>query len=884
MSLDEILKVNWHSISAREAANKLETDLEYGLANKTVARRREFFGPNKLPEGKPTPKFIILLKQFKSPLIFILVVAGFATLIFQEYTDSIVIFTTVLVNTIIGYVQENRATNALAKLKKVLYHKATVIREKQEMEIAQKDIVPGDIIVLNPGSKVPADARILSSWNLQANEAILTGEWIAASKHNVVLPINTPLADRDNMIYMGSVIEGGNAHAVVTTTGAHTELGHISTLLKQIKEVKTPYQKKLTHFSWVIGLLITGLAFFIFVEGVLTGAGIFEMFELAIAITVSAIPEGLAVAMTIVLAIGMQRILKKKGLVRSLPAAETLGSTTVIATDKTLTLTEGKMQVQEIAPLQISDREQIFIATALANEAFVENPEAVLEKQVVRGRPTDRALLQAGMTAGFSKTKLEEQLPTILRIPFDSSTKYVASFNKTTDGIKLYLSGAPEVLLRLSKLSHDETNEAESTLARLTQKGLRVVCSAVKNIPQEQLRGKTTEQRDKFLKDQIKDLKFLGFIALKDPVRIGVKEAIETAKIAGVRTIIVTGDHALTARAVAKEVGLPADADNVLEGKHLDALGDKELSKLLPQISVFARVEPAHKLRIIEAWQSLNAVIAMTGDGVNDAPALKRADIGLALGSGTDVAKEASDLILLNNNFAIIPAAIKEGRVILDNIRKIITFVVSGSFTETILIGATLLIGAPFLPITALQILWINLVENTLPSIALTTEKAEKDVMHRRPPKHNTSLLTGEMRTIIFVISVITDVLLLALFYWLLGSDLSYSPRHIQTIIFVGLGLDSLLYVFSCKSLRKNIWQYNPFSNLYLVASVLISFALLLAVIYIPVLQRLFETEPLGLFEWMILGALGILNVVFIEFGKWIFIQRDKRLSASTEM
>ena len=752
------------------------------------------------------------------------------------------------------------------------------------MEIGQEHVVPGDIIVLNPGDKVPADGRLIESWNLRINEAVLTGEWLAASKKNEVLIESTPLADRDNMVYMGSVVESGNGKALVTGTALHTELGRIGTLLEGVKEAQTPYQKKLTHFSWIIGLVITILALLIFIEGILTGEGVFEMFELAVAIAVSAIPEGLPIAMTIVLAIGMQRILAQKGLVRSLPAAETLGSTTVIATDKTLTLTEGKMQVEEVIPLRRADKEELLTATTLANEAFVENPDADLEKQVVRGRPTDRALTQAGLSAGLSKIKLEEYLPLVLRIPFDSETKYVASFHETEEDVKLYVSGAPEVIIELSELSEDEQEQAKTMLAELTERGLRVVCAASKHIDKKETQKKNTEELHAFLKNQITELQFLGFVALKDPIRPGVKEAIQAAKEAGIHTIIVTGDHLLTAKAVAKEIGLPAEQENIMEGQHLDALGDRELTKLLPQISVFARVEPAHKLRIIEAWQAQDAIIAMTGDGVNDAPALKKANIGLALGSGTDVAKESADLVLLGDKFSIIPSAIKEGRVILDNIRKIITFMVSGSFTETILIGATLLLGAPFLPITALQILWINLVEGTLPSIALTLEKAEKDVMRRRPPKINSSLLTSEMRTIIFVISIATDLILLGLFYWLLQGDLNYPVHHIQTIIFVGLGINSLLYVFSCKSLRRNLWEYNPFSNWWLVASVLVSFLLLVAVIYIPLLQRLFETEPLNLFDWSLLGAFSVLNLALIEFGKWIFIWRDRKKGLTSEL
>ncbi|MEK7542342.1 MAG: HAD-IC family P-type ATPase, partial [Patescibacteria group bacterium] len=570
--MHEILQANWHSLTLTETANLLRTNLENGLSEKAIAYHREFFGPNKLPEEKPPSKLILFLKQFKNPLIFILVVAGFGALFFQEYTDSIVILSTVFINTLIGYVHENRAANALAKLKQILHPKATVIRSGHKKEILQTDLVPGDVILLNPGDKIPADARLFDCWNLEVTEAVLTGEWLAASKRTGVLKKTTPLADRDNMVYMGSVVESGKGKALVCSTGIHCELGKISTLIKDIKEGETPYQKKLTRFSSIIGILIVALAFLIFVQGTLTGAGVFEMFQLGVAIAVSAIPEGLPIAMTIVLALGMQKILKEGGLVRSLPAAETLGSTTVIATDKTLTLTEGNMEVEDIVPLTPADREQLLCALTLANEAFIENPEAVLEEQIVRGRPTDRALTRAGMEAGFTKAKLERILPLVLRIPFDSRAKYIASFHKTTEGIKLYISGAPEVILHLSLLSLNEKREAHNKLSELAERGLRVVCAAQKNIETEHLSSLLT---------QIKELQCLGFIALRDPVREGVKEAISAAKVAGIKTVIVTGDHALTAKGVAKEVGLPTNPNNVLEGQHLDALSEKEFSKIL---------------------------------------------------------------------------------------------------------------------------------------------------------------------------------------------------------------------------------------------------------------------------------------------------------------
>ena len=512
----------------------------------------------------------------------------------------------------------------------------------------------------------------------------------------------------------------------------------------------------------------------------------------------------------------------------------------------------------------------------------MENPDAVFENWIVRGRPTDRALIKASADAGISKVELEKNLPLVLRIPFDSESKYIASFHQTETGVKLYVSGAPEKILSLSYMSEDEKKQAQEKLEELTQRGLRVVSVATRDIVDKL--PKLDKEKEEYLRNSIHALRFIGFIALKDPLRKGVKEAIQSAKEAGLKTIIVTGDHLLTAKAVAQELGLPSHAQNIIDGESLSKLSDEELKIRLPHLSVFARVEPVHKLRIIEAWQSLGAVIAMTGDGVNDAPALKKADIGIAPESGTDVAKEASDLILLTDDFSIIPAAIREGRVILDNIRKIITYLLSDSFTETILIGASLLVGAPFLPITALQILWINLIESTLPSIALTLEKPESDVMKRKPQPQNAGLLTGEMKMIIFAIGIITDLLLLALFFWLLRTS-DYSQLHIQTILFVGLGLNSLLYVFSCRSLRRNIWEFNPFSNVYLVGSVVIGLVLLVGVVYAPIFLQdiisfdvnFLNTEALNLFDWILLGALAIINISLIEAVKLYFIRRERR-------
>ena len=873
-----------HSLNVQRVVRDLHSNVEEGLTEKEVKERIRSSGKNVLPEEAPSTPLELFLRQFRSPLIFILMIAGFVTFILGERLDSIVIFGAVFLNTFIGYFQENKATNSLFALKKILKRKALVLREGMEKEIPQEEVVPGDIIMLEPGNSVPADGRIIESWQFHVNEAVLTGEWLASLKHNKVLSSDAALADRDNMVFMGSTIVQGNAKAVVIATGLRTQLGKIADLLKGVKEEKTPYQIKLSRFSWTIGIIIGILATLIFAQGVLTGRDAVEMFTIAVAIAVAAIPEGLPIAMTIVLALSMQRILARGGLVKNLTSAETLGSTSVIATDKTLTLTEGKMEVEEIFTFKEAYHEEILRAAALANEAFIENPDAVFEKWIIRGRPTDKALIRVAMDAGISKVALERELPLVFRLPFDSERKYIASFHRKAGRgrkTRIYVSGAPEKILDLCRLSKRERNSAEEILLDLTERGLRVIALAYKDMQLQpdllQVSSENEEKKDisMELQESIENLKCMGFIALKDPLRKEVKTAIAFARKAGMKVLLVTGDHLLTAKAVAKELGLPTDKKNLIEGGELTELSDEDFQKRLHDISVYARVEPAHKLRIIKAWQDKGEVIAMTGDGVNDAPALKRADIGLALGSGTDVAKEAADIILLEDRFSIIPAAIREGRVIIDNIRKTITYLLSSSFTKIILISTSLILRAPFLPVTALQILWINLVLGSLPGIALTTEKAEKDVMTRSPQKKTEPLLTAEMKTIIFTIGLATDFLLLGLFFFLLNFS-SYTQIHIQTFIFVGLGIDSLFYVFACRSLRKNIWDYNPFSNRFLNLSVFIGFFFLIAAVYLPPFTTLLKTETLTPFDWSLLLGLGFINLALIEAAKWYYINKKK--------
>lgn len=858
-------RTSWHSLPAEYVIQLLESNAVQGLTGKEAEQRRKTYGLNALGQEKPTPSLFLFLSQFKNPLVLILLLAGSVTLLLAKYTDSIVILGAMLVNAFIGYLQEQKATKALSELKKVLKYKALVIRDGAEQEIPQEHLVPGDVILLQEGARVPADARVIESWGLKINEAVLTGEWLASSKQTEPVAEKTSVADRDTVAYMGSVVEEGRGKAVVVATGSNTEVGKIGTLLQSTAKEETPYHQKLKRLSSLIGIVVVIIASLIFLGGLATGKDIVEMFTVAVAVAVAAIPEGLPAAMTIVLAIGMQRILKQKGLVRHIASAETLGSTSVIATDKTLTLTEGRMEVEEIVPFSRNGREDILVTAALANRAFIENPSAMFEQWRVVGKPTDMALVRAAMGAGISKIALEQTMPLVFKIPFGALTPYTASFHQTFQNtVQCHVAGLPETVLSLSLLSREEKERMVAKLDELAQKGLRVIACAKKEL----------SKIPSSFQEEVSRLQFLGFIAFKDPLRKGAKEAIQEAKQAGLRVILITGDHPATARAVAKELGIDGAGETVMEGRELELLDDKELSRRLPYITVFARVEPSHKLRIVVAWQAKGEVVAMTGDGVNDAPALKKADIGLALGSGTDVAKEASDLVLLTDNFAIIPAAIREGRVVIDNIRKIITYLVSGSFTETILVGGSLLAGLP-LPVTALQILWINLAEDVLPGASLAFEKPQKDIMKRKPLKKHESLLTGEMKAIIFFASAITDFLLFGLFWLLLQGE--YSLPHIQTFIFVGLGLDSLLYVFSMRNLRENIWHYNPFSNRFLVGAVALGTSLLLLAVYVPFLQTLLKTVPLSLFDWTLLSGLTAIDIALIEITKWIFIKRERK-------
>ena len=845
-------EIFWHNLKIEETAKTLRTNIKEGLGEEKVKIRQREFGKNKLPEEKPPSKLSLFLAQLKSILIFILILAGFFTLIYKKYTDTIAIFLIVFINALIGFFQEYKASKILEELKKIVKIEARIMRGGNQKIVDSEELVPGDIIILNPGDKVPADGRMFEAKNLKLNEMVLTGEFLSSLKHSEILPENTILADRENMVYMGTVVEEGIGKTIVTETGVNTEIGKIAEIIGK-EEKKTPLQKKIKGLSIQIAIIVAFLCSIIFFLGLTREKDIFLIFETAVATAVGGVPEGLPVAITVILALGAQRILRKNGLMRKLASVETLGSTSIICADKTLTLTEGRMEVGEV----IGDKFLALKAATLTSEAFVENPAEPKEKWIFRGESTEKALLKAAIEIGIDQKK-EFEKKLIEKLSFSSENKFAAALYEENNQNILYVCGAPEKILEISNLTEKEKREWEERLEKLAQKGKRVVAAGYKKLPEVH----------PLVVNLIENLEFVGLISLKDPLRPDVKEAIKICQEAKIKPVIITGDHKLTAKAVAEELGIEIKEKNILEGKELDKLSGEEFEKILDKIQLYVRTEPKHKMRIVEAWQKRGEVVAMTGDGVNDAPALKKADIGVALGSGTEVAKESSDLVLLNDSFSVIEEAIREGRRVMDNARKAILFMCAECFSEIILVFGAFLFGLP-LPILPVQILWQNLIEGSPQGIALAFEPEEKEIMKRKPEDSKLPLLTKEIKYLILFGGVLTDILLLLIFF-LLYKFSNYEIAHLRTISFAGLIVGSFFYIFSCKNLRKNIWEYDAFSNKVLNFTIFLGVLLLIAAIYLPIFQVLLGTFPLNLLDWLILLALGLVNLGLFELIKYI--------------
>lgn len=894
--------------SPAAVAAHFDTGLRTGLSPDDVQKRKKRYGPNALRKTGGFRFARILFRQIASPLVIILLIAGAAAFFLEAFVDTIVIGIALLINVVVGVFQEGRASRAFERLKESQEQFAVVVRGGRKMEIPSAELVPGDIVELEPGRAVPADGRLIFAHGLRVNESALTGEWVDVEKNaHGNVPPEAPITDQITMVWMGTLVSSGDARAVVTATGSATELGAIAESLQTIEQARTPLQRnvrKLARFlAAAVGVAIVAIA----VIGIARGEQIGEMLLVAVAVAVAAVPSGLPAAVTVVLALGMERILALGGLVRNLLAAETLGSTTIILTDKTGTLTEAKMRVARVASCSAcinngdtaadswiphaDDERQVLEYAVAASDAFVEwhrdgkeEDDAQDEHQeengfVVRGRPVEKAIVLAGLESGMSQDELLERMPRRDFLQFESDRKFAASLHESGDKKqnRLIVVGAPELLL--AHATHFLENGARAAMhraareklnafqERTSETGARLVAVAYRDHADDTI---PAGMRAHGVPEHA--YTFAGFIVLEDPVREGAREAVQTARAAGMRVAMLTGDHAATALSVARATSIAAEDERPITGQDINDLSDAALQDLLERNHVFARVLPQQKLRIARLLKKDNEVVAMTGDGVNDAPALQNADIGIALGSGTEVAKESSDLVLLNNSFAIIVETIREGRKIVDNLKKIVAYLLSTGFSEIFVVGGALLFAGP-LPLLPAQILWINIIEEGFMNFAFAFEPAEKGIMKRRPRSVARGILTPALKKLIALIAVTTGVLLVAVYLFLLSRGIPI--EKIRTIMFIALSVDSIFFSFSLKNLHRPVWHINPFSNRYLVVALALSIAILLAALVFAPLRTLLSLEPLSPVLVAAILGFGVMNLVIIETAKYFIFEKN---------
>lgn len=884
----------FHTLTIPETLSAVEAK-EGGLTSEQAKTRLGQYGANALPAAKISAWWEVLWEQFKSPLVAVLLAASIISLLLHEQIDAIVIAVAVLIQVVVGFIQEFKAQNSLQALQSVIGLSARVLRDGNEQVLDAHELVPGDIVLLQAGDKLPGDVRLLECADYEVNEAALTGESepIRKDPHATVAG-DAAVGDRINLAFSGTVSTKGSAKAVVVRTGISTEMGGIARLIKETEDEATPLQNQLAGFAKKMSIVVVVIALAIFAFGYFVEGNMVEMFSVSVAVAVSAIPEGLAIAVTVILAAGMQRILKRKALVRKLVAAETLGSTNVICTDKTGTLTEGKMQVTDVVTWESefdvdgSDRHEDKAAKdlmfalrlgILCNDARVNNPDDMVDEWVISGNLTERALLLAGTQAGLHYKQLQKTAPRIDAVPFDSTIKYMASLHREAQGHMLYVKGAPEIIEakcthimeggKAVKFTADMRKQFDRKFRSLSEKGLRIIALAYKH----HATAKTVEEVG------FEDLVLVGYVGIKDPLRAAAKRTVAECKKAGIKLVMITGDHKLTAKAIGKELGLDVELPGaVLEGPELDKLSQHELKQRVQEICVYARVTPAHKLRIVQAWQSHEMVVAMTGDGINDAPAIKAADIGVALGSGTDVAKETADMVILDDDFSTIVAAVEEGRGIFDNIKKTVLYLLSDSFTEVLLVVFSILLGLP-VPVTAAMILWVNIVNDSFPSLAMTQEPKEPASMLEKPRGRKNVILDAEVNTLIVIISIITGAFNLGLFAFLLndGATIEYA----RTMVFLSIGIDSLFIMFSIRSLRKMLFRTNIFGNPWLVLSLLVGIIAQALPIYVPMLQTYFGTVALNLEDWGLVLGMIVVEIIIIEFCKYLFLHAFRKKPAT---
>jgi Ca2+-transporting ATPase len=884
---------NWHNLDISEVLASLSSD-RTGLSNEEAQHRLVEFGPNELAGKEKISPWAIFFEQFKNFLIIILLVAVVLSAIMGEIADAIVIFVIVIFAAGLGFIQEYRAERAMEALKRMAAPMASVIRNGRETEISAQELVPGDIVLLATGDRIPADARLIEAINLKVDEASLTGESVPVEKTNTVLPEEISIGDKRNMVFMGTAVVYGRGTAVITSTGMATEFGKIATMLQEVKKEQTPLQINLDQLGKWIGIGALALCFILAGIGVLRGHEILEMLIWGVSLAVAAVPEALPAVVTISLALGVQRMVRRHALIRKLPAVETLGCTTFICSDKTGTLTQDQMTIRRI---YVDDK--LIDVTGVGYEPKGEfrlngktlNTEKTPALQTllqigslcndtsltyidgawrIKGDPTEGALVVAAAKADLCQEKIQGQFPRIHEIPFSSETKRMTTVHQTTEGKIAYSKGAPEVILSSCshiyqngqeiKLNDDGRSNILSVSHEMADDALRVLGLAYKRLPDT---ANTSEAIER-------DMVFSGLVGMIDPPREEVKEAVKLCNQAGISSVMITGDHKLTAVAIAKELGILKEGI-ALTGADIDNLGEEEFEATVEKIEVYARVSPAHKLRVVEALTKRGHVVAMTGDGVNDAPALKKADIGVAMGiTGTDVTKEASDMVLTDDNFASIVAAIEEGRGIFGNIKKYLVYLLSCNLGEILLMAIVILLGPLFglpagtIPLVAIQLLYVNLATDGLPAIALSVDPPDLDIMRQKPRPRSQTIFTAPVMRYLAGAGIWTALVTLAVFLWALDSG--KDPLEAQGVCFLTLILIEFFNAFNCRSLEYSLFKIGPFSNRWLIWAILFTMAMTAPIFYVPFLEEIFHVHALTLTDWIvaILSASTIFIVVEI--------------------
>ncbi len=864
----------WHAMDVAEVESRLDSGPK-GLSADEAGRRAEQYGPNQLEEAPPPGIFETLLHQFQSPLIYILLIAAAVTLALQDYIDSAVIAAVLILNAVIGFVQERQAEKAVRALMGLVSPKAHVMREGRKREIESRDLVPGDLVLLESGARVPADIRLAAVTAFSVDESLLTGESTSVGKRTEPVPEKTLAADRKNMVFTGSVVSAGRARGYVVAIGKETVLGQIAEQVRTEEEGQTPLQERMNRFAHVVGLAVLISAAAAFALGLSMGQTVVDMFKVGVALGVAAVPEGLPVVFTITLALGVHRMARRNAVIRRLPAVETLGSTTVIGSDKTGTLTENRMTVQEVfaggrshfvsgdgeEPISIEDEglRLAVLTVVLTNEAQLSIKDGQAETQ---GDPTEVALLAAARRFGVEPEEARERYEVLSEIPFEPELKYSASFRQSEGRRLAFVKGAPEKVLAMSTRMHSGDREEEldkeavlEAAKDMAARGLRVLAAAFRELDGSE--GAEEEPRD---------LVFLGLFGMMDPPRDGVKGAIDGCKKAGIRVLMITGDHAQTASSIGRKLGIGDDDSTVLTGDLIEEMTDRELQGRVGETDIFARVSPDHKYRIVRALRSQQEVVAVTGDGVNDAPALKAADIGIAMGrSGTDVAREASDMVLTDDNFVSIYAAVEEGRVTFDNVRKVTFFLISTGAAAIVTILTSLIMQWP-IPFLPAQLLWMNLVTNGLQDVALAFEPGEPDVIRRRPRRKEEGIISPLLweRTALSGVVIAAGTLLL--FSWELND--SGSLTRAQTVALTTMVIFQAFQVGNARSSLRSVFAISPFSNPFLLAATSAALLVHAGALYFGPTQLILRVEPIEWGVWTRILAVCLSIVVAVEAHK----------------